>query len=1136
MPTTSGTADLPEPGPRSRARPPTRRPTPRPTSPGRALHAARRVPLEDEDDDLGIFDLDDYVDERPPRRHASPRCSSRTTAPAGCPRCSPRSVAHDRAARPARRRRHRQHRRHPRAARPGRRRRTRRPWSRRRATPASVPPSRAASRPRPPRRAARCRRRTAPTPTSPPSAGSGCCTTTPHRRRRARGAAAHRRPAPQRRHPRPQGARLGQPRGAARGRRHRRPLGQPRDRPRAARARPGPARRRPRRPRRRQRRHARAPRGVGRARRLRPGAAALPRRRRLLLAGAARRPPRRRRAPTPSCTTARPPTHRRRGVHAGQPAAPRAPAPPRPRVGRPPHARARLGPARSFVTLRLLVGIAAARVGLLLGKAPEERPRRVGRVQRRRARPVGPARLARPRRRGRRSARRRARRPTCASCSPRAAPRRGTRSSRWPTSSPAASRPTPRARCSTRPRTTRTAGTPTTAGPPGCAAARPPRHAARARPAGHDAVGVRGAARRGRAARRRAAAGARRRRRPVGGVHHRLARGRPRLGRRRAGLAACPLVAARRCPARLGSAAVDVVLLLVGAAGRAHLLPRDARRRRSRRGRASGRRRRTPRCRRSPGALSGGRLGTAAALVLLPWLARSVRGCSASAGRRPGGARSAPACCCRPASFTPVVWLVAVAARGRRGVHRGRERSRRAAAARDGAAAGRAARAVEPPRVREPALLWLEPGLVGPTDPHADVARRPAAAARRAGVDAAVARPRPRRGRGRLPRRARRPPAGRSRPGRSAWSALALGVVMTVVRVDACRRSDGPVAPWPGVPTAIWGGALIVARRSPSTGCPRLLAGRDFGWRQPSAAALIAVLVLAPLGALALLVVGVDGPLRRGDARVLPGLRRGRDARRRAPARPRPARAPASGVVYDLLAVPEPQTGDLDVAAPRSRSRPCSTGSSRGSRPASARRGRPPRDPRHPLRRGRRRARRRGPARSSRSTASAACAASPPATATPSGRSCPPRPACSPWPTPTVDGVPVRSADAVPTTGGDPRTPTAVDTRVAAGTGRPGARARRGGRQPVAVRRRGRGGHARTAHRRRHGRPPLQQVGARRRRRRRCGVLRRFERVRRGCGCRPWPWPSWWCSRCPARRRDLDDDSEDLGADATRRR
>ena len=280
-------------------------------------------------------------------------------------------------------------------------------------------------------------------------------------------------------------------------------------------------------------------------------------------------------------------------------------------------------------------------------------------------------------------------------------------------------------------------------------------------------------------------------------------------------------------------------------------------------------------------------------------------------------------------------------------------------------------------------------------------------------------------------------PGGR-RPVVLAWvvggAALVLGVIEPHLLVWPDALS-APVVPWPGVPTMIWGGALILCAALTADRLPPLLAGRDFGWRQPSAALLIAALVMAPVASLLFLVVGVDGPLRRGDRAVVPAFVA---AEMRGPDRPRALvlRRPAlRTVVYDLLAVPEPQTGDLDVAAPRWVSDEidrivallaAGVGADEVDRLAehgiryvvvadSRRRGDSLVEALDGQRGLRRLSARDGDALWQVVTvATRAQAVAPPAPV-------------------QEGGVPVRTAVSIPTTGGDPRTPTALDTPLAAG-------------------------------------------------------------------------------------------------------
>ena len=315
------------------------------------------------------------------------------------------------------------------------------------------------------------------------------------------------------------------------------------------------------------------------------------------------------------------------------------------------------------------------------------------------------------------------------------------------------------------------------------------------------------------------------------------------------------------------------------------------------------------------GAISGGRIGTAVTIALLPWLARS---CARLVGvGRPSTWRRAAGTAMLlsvVASFTPVVWLIAVPLAVVAGL----------TVVRDLGGRLRLLATVIAPvallvpwslrLLREPSLLWLEPGLVGPTDMHLQaydvLLLRPGGVGSTPlwlGVGLVVAALVPLGLRG-----GRRVPV-------AAWAvglvALAVGVAQGLMHVHVDALPD-PVTPWPGAATAIWGGALIIASAVALDGFPARLAGASFGWRQPAAAAITVLLVLAPIGALGLLVLGVDGPLTRGSRDVLPAYVA---AEMRTTDRPRSlilSRGADARLVYDLLAAPQPQLGDLDVAAP----------------------------------------------------------------------------------------------------------------------------------------------------------------------------------------------------------------------------
>ncbi len=315
------------------------------------------------------------------------------------------------------------------------------------------------------------------------------------------------------------------------------------------------------------------------------------------------------------------------------------------------------------------------------------------------------------------------------------------------------------------------------------------------------------------------------------------------------------------------------------------------------------------------GAVSDGRIGSVATIVLLPWLARS---CARLVGvGRPGTWRRAFGTALLLAvvmSFTPVVWLVAVPLAVLAG----------ATVVRDLAGRLRLLVTVLTPVallvpwsfrvVREPALLWLEPGLVGPVDrnlvPLDLVLLRPGGPGSTplwlgigivlAGLVALTLR-------------------GGRRYVVAAWAVgfagLAVGVLQSTLRVTPSALSE-PVTPWPGAATTIWAGALIVCAVLVADRVPSVLAGRDFGWRQPATVGLTALLIAAPAVSAVLLTLGVDGPLHRGSRDVVPAFVA---ASMRSNERPRAIvlqRLPDGVLGYDLLAAPEPQLGDVDVAPP----------------------------------------------------------------------------------------------------------------------------------------------------------------------------------------------------------------------------
>ena len=315
------------------------------------------------------------------------------------------------------------------------------------------------------------------------------------------------------------------------------------------------------------------------------------------------------------------------------------------------------------------------------------------------------------------------------------------------------------------------------------------------------------------------------------------------------------------------------------------------------------------------GAISGGRIGTAATIIVLPWLARScarLAGVGGTATWRRAFGTALLLAVATP--FTPVVWLAAVPLALAAGVVMVRDTQGRL----------RLLVAVLLPvallvpwslrLLREPALLWLEPGILGPTDarlvPYDVLLLRPGGVGSTplwlgvgllaAGFVSILVH-------------------GPRRPVVAAWIvglvALALGVLQSVLRVTPDVLAT-PITPWPGAMTALWGGCLIFLAALVVDRIPSTLVGASFGWRQPATAVLVALLAVAPLASIGFLVLGVDGPISRGSSDVLPAFVA---AEMHGDSRPRSLvlrRSIGNQLVYDLLAAPTPQLSDIDVAPP----------------------------------------------------------------------------------------------------------------------------------------------------------------------------------------------------------------------------
>ena len=314
------------------------------------------------------------------------------------------------------------------------------------------------------------------------------------------------------------------------------------------------------------------------------------------------------------------------------------------------------------------------------------------------------------------------------------------------------------------------------------------------------------------------------------------------------------------------------------------------------------------------GAISGGRIGSAVVIVLLPWVVIAVApivGIGRPATwRRVFGTSLLLAVVF---AFVPTLWLVMLVVAG---VATATLVVDRPARVKLWVAALLPFALLVPWGIRvlrDPALLWLEPGLVGPTDAHLNafdvLLLRPGGPGSTsilfgvgfvlAGLAALVIR-------------------GPRRPILILWAlgfiALFFAVVQSVIRVTPSAFSSA-LQSWPGATTALWGGALIVVIAIAAERIPALFTGADFGIRQVITGILAVLLVVAPAYSLFRIAKGVDGPVHRGSRDVLPAFVA---AEMHTAYRPRTVvlRRDGGRIRYDLMSVPEPALSDIDVAPP----------------------------------------------------------------------------------------------------------------------------------------------------------------------------------------------------------------------------
>ena len=149
-----------------------------------------------------------------------------------------------------------------------------------------------------------------------------------------------------------------------------------------------------------------------------------------------------------------------------------------------------------------------------------------------------------------------------------------------------------------------------------------------------------------------------------------------------------------------------------------------------------------------------------------------------------------------------------------------------------------------------------------------------------------------------------------------ALGAFAVALLVATVSVSVPSAPD-PIRLWPGIPVAIFGGALIVAVALAGDGLRASMAGSTFSWRQPASLVATASAVLVPVLLVMSWLTGVSGPLHRGDPGLLPPFVA---AEVDGPEAPRTLiLAPAAEAVgYTLLNGTGPALGDGSVEPPAS--------------------------------------------------------------------------------------------------------------------------------------------------------------------------------------------------------------------------
>jgi hypothetical protein len=149
-----------------------------------------------------------------------------------------------------------------------------------------------------------------------------------------------------------------------------------------------------------------------------------------------------------------------------------------------------------------------------------------------------------------------------------------------------------------------------------------------------------------------------------------------------------------------------------------------------------------------------------------------------------------------------------------------------------------------------------------------------------------------------------------------AGTGLAAGLALSLTTVST-PTAQTAVAAWPGFPVAVVAGGLLLACAVGVERAEDRLRGRSFGWRQPVALAVVALVVVTPVLLAGWWVVrGAGNPLARADAVALPPFVA---ADGDEPARPRTItmqRASDGSITYALVREEGPGLGDAETGPP----------------------------------------------------------------------------------------------------------------------------------------------------------------------------------------------------------------------------